>query len=146
MWQKQGTLIISDWCVTERILALITWFSMRVAYLKIWKNQSHYILDTISVNEFLIYVNRKRIFLDYPSFPNSSNLNRYDYYLFPKIGLVGCSRRIYRRHICRRIKLPQRVSWYDIKQSDGEVPVRLGLWEYRVSLYCHCFQVHSGPE
>ena len=31
---------------------------------------------------------------------------------------------------CRRVRLPQRVSWiYDTKQSDGEASVMLELWE-----------------
>ena len=35
---------------------------------------------------------------------------------------------------------------YDTKQSDGEVPVILGLWGKRAPLHCHCSQVHFGPE
>ena len=38
---------------------------------------------------------------------------------------------------------PQQVSWYDTKQSDGEVPVMLELWGI---LHCHHSQVHSDQE
>ena len=41
----------------------------------------------------------------------------------------GC--RIHRLHLCRKVRPPQRVSWYDIKQSDGEVPAVLELWGMR---------------
>ena len=43
----------------------------------------------------------------------------------------GC--RIHRLHLCRVVKNlpPKRVSWYDTKQSDGEVPVMLKLWGMR---------------
>ena len=34
---------------------------------------------------------------------------------------------------------------YDIKQSDGEDPVMLEIGECRISLHCHCSQVHSDP-
>ena len=35
--------------------------------------------------------------------------------------------RIHWLHLCRGVKLPQWVSWYDTKQSDGVVPVMLEL-------------------
>ena len=34
------------------------------------------------------------------------------------------------------------MSWYDTKQSGGEVPVMLELWGGGVPLHCHCSQVH----
>ena len=36
-------------------------------------------------------------------------------------------------HLCRGVNPPppKRVSWYDTKQSDGEVPVMLGVWGIR---------------
>ena len=47
----------------------------------------------------------------------------------PNIGLVGWSWRIHRLHPCRRVRLPNICLRYDTKQSDGEVPVLLELWE-----------------
>ena len=43
---------------------------------------------------------------------------------------VSWGRRIHRLHLCRGVKPPsiQWVSWYDTKQSDGEVPVMMELW------------------
>ena len=41
---------------------------------------------------------------------------------------VGWGCRINRLHLCRGVRLPQWVSWYDTKQSDCEVPVMLELW------------------
>ena len=40
---------------------------------------------------------------------------------------VGWGCRIHRLHFCRDVRPPQWVSWYDTKQSDGEVPVMLDL-------------------
>ena len=54
--------------------------------------------------------------------------------------------RIHRRHLCKGVRLPHRVSCYDSKQSDSEVPVTLdicGIWSTR---HCNCSQVHSCPE
>ena len=59
----------------------------------------------------------------------------------PTIFPVVWGRRIHQLPLCRGARSPsQRVSWYDTKQSDGEVPVMLELWGLRSS------QVHSGPE
>ena len=44
---------------------------------------------------------------------------------------IGWGCRIHRLHIYRRVRLPQRVSWYDSKKSDGEAPVMLELWGMR---------------
>ena len=44
---------------------------------------------------------------------------------------VGWGCRIYRRHLCRRVRHPQRMSGYDTKQSDGEVSVMLDVWGIR---------------
>ena len=41
----------------------------------------------------------------------------------------GC--RIHWLHLCRGVRPPKRVSWYDTKQSDGEVPAMLELWGMR---------------
>ena len=41
-------------------------------------------------------------------------------------GLWGC--RIHRLHLCRGLRPPPRVSWYDTKQSDSEAPLILELW------------------
>ena len=41
---------------------------------------------------------------------------------------VGWSCRIHRLLLCRRVRSPQWVSWYDTKQSNGEVKVMLELW------------------
>ena len=38
----------------------------------------------------------------------------------------GC--RTHQLHLCRGVRIPQWVSWYDTKQSDGEAPVMLKLW------------------
>ena len=47
------------------------------------------------------------------------------------IGPVGWSCRIHQLYLCRRVRLLQRVSGYDTKLTDGEVPVMLvlrGTW------------------
>ena len=45
---------------------------------------------------------------------------------------VGWGCRIHQLQLCWGVRLPfQWVSWYDTKQSDGEVPVLLGLWGMR---------------
>ena len=41
---------------------------------------------------------------------------------------VGWDCRIHRMHLCQGVRLPQRVSWYDTKQLDGEAPVMLEFW------------------
>ena len=43
-------------------------------------------------------------------------------------GQVGCSCRLHKLYLCKEVRLPQRVSWYDAKQSDGEAPVMLKNW------------------
>ena len=45
-----------------------------------------------------------------------------------KIEPVGWGCRIHRLHLCREVRLPQWVSCYDTKQSDGEGLVMLELW------------------
>ena len=48
--------------------------------------------------------------------------------LFVAQTVAGC--RIHRLHLCRGVRPPTNESpGYDTKQSDGEVPVMLGLWE-----------------
>ena len=44
---------------------------------------------------------------------------------------VGWGCRIHRLLLCRGVRPPQRVSCYDAKQSDGEVPAMLELWGVR---------------
>ena len=46
-------------------------------------------------------------------------------------GPVGWGCRIYRLYVCRRIRLPHRVSCYGTKQSDGEAPAMLEIWRMR---------------
>ena len=41
---------------------------------------------------------------------------------------VGSDYWIHRVHLWRGLRHPLWASWYDTKQSDGEVPVMLGLW------------------
>ena len=41
---------------------------------------------------------------------------------------VSESFRIHQLHLGRGVWFPQRMSWHDTKQSDGEVPVILKLW------------------
>ena len=41
---------------------------------------------------------------------------------------VGGGCRIHRLHLCRGERPPNECPGYNIKQSDGEVPVMLGLW------------------
>ena len=41
---------------------------------------------------------------------------------------VGWGCKIHQLLLCRGVKHLQGVSWYDTKQSDGEVPVILELW------------------
>ena len=43
-------------------------------------------------------------------------------------GPVSWDCRIHRLHLCREVKLPQRMSWHDAKQSDGGAPLMLELW------------------
>ena len=44
-------------------------------------------------------------------------------------GLIVASwdSRIHRVYLCRRLRPPQQMSWYDNKQSDSEVPVMLEI-------------------
>ena len=45
---------------------------------------------------------------------------------------VGWGYRLYRLHLCRRVKsTSNECPVYDTKQSDGEVPVMLQLWGMR---------------
>ena len=53
-------------------------------------------------------------------------------------------RLLFRRGI--RHPTPYERPGYDIKQSDGKIPVMLEFWECRVPLYYHCSPVHSGLE
>ena len=46
-------------------------------------------------------------------------------------GPVAWVCRILRLHLCRGVRHPKRVSWYDTKQSDGEAPVTLEIWGIR---------------
>ena len=59
-------------------------------------------------------------------------------------GTVGWGCRIHRLHLCREARPPQRMSRYDSKQSDGEIPVMLELWGMQRTLHCHRSQAHSG--
>ena len=61
-------------------------------------------------------------------------------------GQISWGCRIHRLHLCRGIKLPRRLSWYDTKQSDGEVPVCGALENMKYSFHCHCPQFLSDPE
>ena len=47
-------------------------------------------------------------------------------YLVQNTTFWGC--RIYQLHLCRGGNPPNECLAYDTKQSDGEVPVMLGLW------------------
>ena len=42
---------------------------------------------------------------------------------------IGCGFRIHRLHLCRVVPHLNKCPGYDTKQSDGEVPVMLELWE-----------------
>ena len=57
---------------------------------------------------------------------------------------VGWGCRIHRLLLCRggKTPTPQRVSWYDTKQSDGEVPAVLELWGMRST---HSLPSLPGP-
>ena len=44
---------------------------------------------------------------------------------------VGYGCRIHRLLLCRGVRPPNDCAGYDTKQSDGEVPVMLDLWEMR---------------
>ena len=43
----------------------------------------------------------------------------------------GPVRAVHQLQLCREVKLPKRVSWYDTKQSDGEASFILELWGMR---------------
>ena len=45
-----------------------------------------------------------------------------------------------------KIHSSNEYSGYEIKQSDGEAPVMLDLWECGELLHCLCSKVHSGSE
>ena len=60
---------------------------------------------------------------------------------------VSWGSRIHQLHLCRGVRpSPNECLGYDTKQSDGKVPVMLGLWGMRRTPHCHCSQVHSGSE
>ena len=46
-------------------------------------------------------------------------------------GSVEWGSRIHRLHLCRGVRLPNECPGYDIKQSDGEVPLMLEFWVMR---------------
>ena len=52
-------------------------------------------------------------------------------------SIVGWSCSIQWLHLWRGVTLSQRVSWYDTKQSECEVPVQ-SFGECGVHLHCHC--------
>ena len=53
-----------------------------------------------------------------------------NFFIHHIISLVNWSSRIHQLHLCKGVKhsSPQWMSWYDIKESDGEAPVMLELW------------------
>ena len=59
----------------------------------------------------------------------------------PTNGLVGWDCKIHQLHLCRGVRLPQWVSWYDTKQSDVDAPAMLELWGMWSN---HRSQVHSN--
>ena len=72
----------------------------------------------------------------YQSVDISTNLL---YVIYHWSGPVGWGCRIHWLHLCKGIRYSQRVSWYDIKQSDGEVPVMMELWGIRSTLLMASF-------
>ena len=48
-----------------------------------------------------------------------------------EFGPVGWGYRTHRLHLCSGVRLPQLVSRYDTKQSDGQAPLMLELWGMR---------------
>ena len=46
---------------------------------------------------------------------------------------VGSVYRIHWLFLCRGVRIPERVSWYDAKQSDGEVSVMVELWRMQTT-------------
>ena len=48
--------------------------------------------------------------------------------IWVRFGPVGWGYRIHRLLLCKGVRLPQQVSWYDTKNFDGEFPVMLELW------------------
>ena len=59
---------------------------------------------------------------------------------------IGCGCGIYWLHLCRRVRSPNECPRYNTKQSDGKVPIMLGLRGIWIPLHCHHFQVHFGSE
>ena len=59
------------------------------------------------------------------------NINRQQRSVNRQHCPVGWGCRIHRLLLCRGVRPPLRVSWYDTKQSDGEVPAVLELWGMR---------------
>ena len=98
---------------------------------------------------FFFWIARNRTVLTY-KLCTFAKLNYLKYNCF-HIDIVYCpvdwGCRIHQLHLCRGVILPpNECPGYDTKQSDGEVPVMLELWECGISLHCHCSQVHSDPE
>ena len=67
----------------------------------------------------------------------------YKLYICP----IGWGCRIHRLHLCREVRPPHlnECPGYDTKQSDGEVPVLLGLWEMWSTLHSHCSKSTLAP-
>ena len=57
-------------------------------------------------------------------------------------GPVGWGCRIHHLHLCKGARLPQRVPWYDTKQSDRKTSVMLELW---AMWSCHLLPPLPGP-
>ena len=73
-------------------------------------------------------------------------MNNYNILYHRFNGSVGLGCRIHRLHRCRGLRHSQRMSWYDTKQSDAEVPVMLELWGTLSTSSLPSPQIHTGPE
>ena len=62
------------------------------------------------------------------TFAKLNYLKQNGVYLNSGYCLVSWGCRIHRLHLYRGVRPPQRVSWYDNRQSGGEVPVMLEFW------------------
>ena len=58
----------------------------------------------------------------------------------------GDGDRIHWLFLCRGVKLPQRMYWYDTKNLMVRLHWCWSFRECREPLLCNCSQVHSGPE
>ena len=94
----------------------------------LWVKKKWLLLDRIIWNHITDYFSKSFSNLRF----NQIWFSCFSFFLY-LFGSVGWGGRIHRLHLCRGVRPPPPNEYprYDTKQSDGEVPVMLGLWGIR---------------